>query len=156
MRFLFNRLITLSRCLPAWLRMPVIGGGILVIVLSVRFVVQIAAGRADDEPWGAAVAFIGMGFAAGFLGGLVAYGTWRLTHKTGRFGYCATGACSLLAYLFAIAALIGHTKGESGMPDSTGDWLLFTLYPAGLGILGGWFAYPGPSPNAESEPGGPA
>jgi hypothetical protein len=129
----------------------VIGGSFLAAVITLRWLGQLLQMRAGSDSLGDAAAFIAMGFGAGFAAGLVAYCTWWSTRRAGRIGYSLTGVCALLAYVFAIAFLIGHSKGKSVMPDSTGSWLLFVLYPACLGAVAGWLRYPAPTPEAESE-----
>jgi len=151
MRLVLKALLALTSGLPAWLRLPVIGGSFLAATITLRWLGQLLLMRAGSDSLGDAAAFIAMGFGAGFAAGLVAYWTWWSTRPAGRLGYSLTGASALLAYMFAIALLIGHAKGESVMPGSTGSWLLFVLYPAGLGAVAGWLRHSVAPPEAESE-----
>jgi len=151
MHLVLNALLALTSGLPAWLRLPMIGGSFLAATITLRWLVQLLLMRAGSDSLVEAAAFIAMGFGAGFAAGLVAYWTWWSTRRAGPIGYSLTGVCALLAYMFAIAFLIGHAKGESVMPGSTGSWLLFILYPAGLGAVAGWLRYPTPSPEAEAS-----
>ena len=142
MGFLLKAIQALTRRLPAWLRLPVIGGSFFAGILAIRFVIAVVADRAPDAALGEAALAIPGGFAVGFAAGLVTYITWRTTRPLGRLGYSVTGACTLVAYMFAVAALIAQIKGASAMPDSMSMWWIFILYPAGLGALAGWLRYP--------------
>lgn len=159
MGFLLKRLKAPTRRLPDWLRLPVIGGCALAAILAVRLLIAVVAERAPGESRGQAALVIAAGFAAGFAAGLVTFVTWRATRPLGRLGYAVTGACTLVAYMFAICILVGKVTGQSAvsdstsvLPDTTGAWLLFILYPTALGAIAGWFKYSRDTAAAKSDP----
>lgn len=140
----FRLMLQITARLPAWLRMPVVGAGFLFLLLAARLVFSAARGELPSQQASLALVLPVVGLGSGFVTGLFVFALWRALRRYGRAGYCLTGAGALVAYMFTIAVLLGLASGKKTLPDSTGSWFLFVLYPFALGIVGGWVAYPGP------------